>query len=127
MAVLAGLYQVKPLPELLADLNPQQQVQAADLADRWEMPATHKVTVEVLNATTGTADRLSAVLEGVLSLEGVQETMVPLFERALLSKYGNLEAVWAPGNASLQDSLLALPLSAMELLLASDKLKVRQQ
>jgi hypothetical protein len=42
----------------------------------------------------------------------------------LLSKYGDLEALWAPGGASLQDSLLNLPLYAMQLLLASDKLKV---
>ena len=47
-----------------------------------------------------------------------------LLEQALLSKYGDLEAVWAQGAAALQQSLFDLPLLAMELLLASDKLKV---
>lgn len=37
MAVLAALYAVKPLPELLAELSDVQQLQAALLADMWQV------------------------------------------------------------------------------------------
>lgn len=50
---------------------------------------------------------------------------MPLFEKPVLSKYGNLEAMWGPAGASLQESLLRLPLPAIGIMLASDKLKVR--
>jgi hypothetical protein len=40
----------------------------------------------------------------------------------LLSVFGDLEAVWA--DAALQEQLLGLPLSSMELLLSCDELKV---
>jgi hypothetical protein len=46
-------------------------------------------------------------------------------EQVLLSRYGDLEAVWGPGGALLQQSLLKLPPYAMEVLLASNKLQVR--
>ena len=149
MAVLAGLYIVAPWPTLLAALTPQQQVQAAVLADMWQLPAASDAAVGVLQAATDSADRLSAVLEQLLSMAAVPDcltsvfehswqellkkyrsvevlpdSVLPLFERVLLSKYGDLEAVWAPGGTALQKSLLGLPLNAMELLLASDRLKV---
>jgi hypothetical protein len=149
IAVLAGLYWVKPWQELLADLTPQQQVQAAVLADMWQLPAASQAAVEVLQAAAASTDSLSTVLEQLLSLQVVPDCLLPvvehcwqallgkyseltavpqstqrLLEQILLSKYGDLEAVWAPGGASLQESLLTLPLYAMELLLASDKIKV---
>jgi hypothetical protein len=65
-----------------------------------------------------------ALLSKYSILAAVPASVLPVIERVLLSKYGDLEAVWAPDGASLQDSLLALPLYAMEVLLASDKLKV---
>ena len=151
MAVLSGLYMVKPWLKLLADLTPQQQVQAAVLADMWQLPAASEAAVEVLQAAGDSADRLAAVLEQLLGLEAVPDCLLPVFEHSwkallrkfselsavpqstrtlleqvLLSKYGDLEAVWAPEGVSLQNSLMALPLYAMELLLASDKLKVRK-
>jgi hypothetical protein len=75
--------------------------------------------------------RVSAVINQLISLPAVPDSLLPVLERALLSEYGDLEAVWNPAGwtcsavASSQESLLALPLYAMELLLASDKLKVR--
>jgi hypothetical protein len=41
-------------------------------------------------------------------------------EQALLDEFRDLEAVWSPGGASMQPSLLALSLDAMRALLASD-------
>jgi hypothetical protein len=149
MALLAGLYLVQPWPTLLAGLTPQQQVQAAVLADLWQLPAATEAAVGVLQQESDSNDRLSAVLDQLLSMPAVPDCLTPVFESSwqallakyqslaavpaavlpvfegvLLSKYGALEAVWASDAASLQASLLALPLYAMELLLASDKLKV---
>jgi hypothetical protein len=50
------------------------------------------------------------------------DCLLPVFEQMLLSQYGHLEDVWA--DTALQQLLLGLPLSAMELLLASDQLEV---
>ena len=122
MAVLAGLYQVEPWPKLLADLTPPQQVQAALLADMWQLPAVSGTAVGVLQAATDSKAMASAVLEQLLSMAAFPDCLQPVFECVLLSQYGDLEAVWA--SLALQESLLALPLHAMELLLASDKLKV---
>jgi hypothetical protein len=122
MAVLAGLYQVEPWSKLLDDLTPQQQVQAAVLADMWELTAASEAAVGVLQAANVDTNILSAVLEQLLSMAAFPDCLHPVFERVLLSQYGDLEAVW--DSQALQDSLLALPLHAMELLLASDKLKV---
>jgi hypothetical protein len=147
--VLAGLYLVKPWQQLLADLTPQQQVQAAVLADMWQLPAANRAAVDILQSPAASTDSLSAVLQQLLSLQvlpdslspvfehcwqallskyntlsAVPQSMRPLLQQILLTKYGDLEAVWAPGGGSLQVSLMALPLYAMELLLASDKLKV---
>ncbi len=124
MAVLAGLYLVKPWPELIAGLAPQQQLQAAVLADMWQLPAATEAVTELLMAAAGSAEWLTGVSEQVLSLQAVPDCLLPLFKAALLSKFGDLEAVWRPANAALQESLLALPLHNMELLLASDELKV---
>lgn len=49
-------------------------------------------------------------------------SLLPVLQQALLSKFGDLEAVWA--DAELRKSLLKLPLFALELLLSSDKLQV---
>ena len=114
-----------PWPRLLADLTPQQQVQAVVLADMWQLPAASSAAAELLQAAAGSAGRQSAVLDQLLTLAAVPECLVEVFRQALLSKYGDLEAVWGPAGAALQDSLLVLPLHAMELLLVSDKLKVR--
>lgn len=105
---------VAPWPELLAELTPQQQqLQAADLADRWELPLARDAAVKLLQEAACSTYELSALLEGLLSMEGMQDFLLPVYEQVLLSKYGDLEAVWAPGAAALQESLMKLPLSAM--------------
>jgi hypothetical protein len=133
VAVLAGLYVVKPWQQLLSELTPQQQVLAAVLADMWQLPAVIEAAVGLLQAAVDStdsaakdkcADKASAVLGGLLSLAAVPTCLLPLFEEALLGKFGNLEAVWDATAGLLQELLLQLPLHAMELLLASDKLKV---
>ena len=124
VAVLEGLYHIKPWPELLGGLIPQQQVQAAVLADMWGLKVASKAAVAALQSAIGCTDTVSAVLDELLSLRDMPSCLLPVFEQILLSKYGDLEAVWAPDGASLQESLLALPLFSMELLLASNKLKV---
>jgi hypothetical protein len=140
MAVLAGLYQVAPWSTLLADLTPQQQVHAAVLADMWQLTAAREAALGALLEPTNITDsflsnfpavrrskeRASAALDQLLRLECMPDCLLPVFEQMLLSKYGHLEDVWADTirSTSLQGSLLGLPLSAMELLLASDKLKV---
>jgi hypothetical protein len=121
MAVLAFLYSVKPEP--LAELSTKQLVQAAVLADMWQVPAACSRAMELLTAIADSAEGLpTAAFDQLLRLPAVPITLQPLLEQALLSRFGDLEAVWA--DAALQKSLLALPLFAMELLLASDKLKV---
>jgi hypothetical protein len=135
MAVLAGLYLIKPWSSLLADLTPQQQVQAAVLADMWQLPTASEAAVGLLQAATDDVERLSELLEELLSLPAmpdcllsvfehcwhallymykdltaVPDWLLPLFERIVLDKYGDLEAVWGPEGAYLQESLLALPL-----------------
>jgi hypothetical protein len=119
------MYMGKEWPELLTALTPTQQVQAAVLADMWQVTAASQAAVEILQKATNSAAKLSKVLEQLISLEPVPHILLPVLERALLAKYGDLEAVWGPGGASLLEPLLALPFHAMELLLASHKLKVR--
>ena len=86
MAVLAGLYQVKPWCKLLDDLTPQQQVQAAVLADMWQLPAASQAAVELLQAATESEAMPSVVLEQLLKLDAVPQFLLPVFERALLCK-----------------------------------------
>ena len=152
VAVLAGLYQIKPWSMLRADLTPQQQVHAAVLADMWQLTSARDAALGALLEPTKITDRasagspgvsdeqldsflsnlravrrsreqVSAALDQLLRLECMPDCLLPVFEQMLLSKYGHLEDAWA--DTALQQSLLALPLSAVELLLASDKLKVR--
>jgi hypothetical protein len=104
MAVLAGLYQVKPWPELLADLTPQQQVHAAVLADMWQLSAASAAAVAALQQTLDKPDSSysspfdvdftclgvpptlqAAVLNQLLSLAAVPASLLPVFESALLS------------------------------------------
>jgi hypothetical protein len=87
----------------------------------WQLTAASQAAVEVLQRAAVPYN----VLEQLLSLGAVPYCLLPFFERALLSKYGCLEAVWGPDCTELQESLLALPMQAVQVLLASGKLKVR--
>lgn len=147
MAVLASLYKIKPLPELLSKLTQVQQLQAAVLADVWGLPEVSTEAVRLLLATADTGAGLT--YETVMyysQMNAVPSCMVPLLpkvlavcldsstehtlgnyrsaaEQALLTVLGNLNAVWA--DAALQQLLLDLPLDMMQLLVSSSRLLVR--
>jgi hypothetical protein len=143
MAVLAALYNVKPIPELLSELSQEQQLHAALLADMWQLPEVSTAAVQLLVETAKADEGLeAAAYDRFLQLGAFPVCLMPLFhwvaeatakltdqesqpalKRILLSVLGDLEAVWA--DAALRDALLALPLSAMAVLLSCDELKVR--
>jgi len=123
MAVLEALYGVKPIPELLSELTQEQQLHAAVLADMWQIDAVSTALAELLKHAAQSSDGLSAAaVKQLLSMPAYPDCLVPLVQVVLLNKLGDVAAVW--GDAELQELLLGLPLAAMELLLASDKLKV---
>jgi hypothetical protein len=55
-------------------------------------------------------------------MSALPRSLLSVLQQALLSGFGDLQAVWA--DAEVQKALLALPLVAVELLLSSDELKV---
>jgi hypothetical protein len=124
LAVLQSLYAVKPLPELLSELSQEQQLQAAVLADKWQVPNISRAAAELLVKAANTPGALEdAVQDRLLETEALPDCLQPLLKSVLLSLLGDLEGVWA--DAGLRDKLLRLPLHAMELLLFCDELKVR--
>jgi hypothetical protein len=123
MDVLAVMYGAKAMPELLSELSQEQQLQAAMLADMWQLPAISTKVAEALTSTHSSQGELSeAVTEQLLHLQAVPECLRPLLQQVLLSVLGNLERCWA--KPDLKQMLLDLPLSSMELLLSCDELKV---
>jgi hypothetical protein len=124
MAVLSSLYLTKPLPELLSELTQEQQLQAALLADKWQVPnistAATQLLVDALNTESGLSQ---TVKHRIMSAQALPDCLQPLVRSVLLSVLGDLEAAWA--DAALQEQLLGLPLPSMELLLSCDELKVR--
>jgi len=124
MAVLAALYGVKPIPELLSELTQEQQLHAAVLADMWQIDAVSTGAAKLLMSAAQSSDGLPAsASELLLSMAAYPDCLAPLVQVVLLDKLGDVEAVW--GDAELRKLLLGLSLAAMELLLASDALKVR--
>jgi hypothetical protein len=123
LAVLSSLYLTKPLPELLSELTQEQQLQAALLADKWQVPnvstAATRLLVDALNAESGLSE---SVQQQVMGAAALPDCLQPLLRRVLLSVLGDLEAAWA--DAGLQEQLLGLSAPAMELLLSCDELKV---
>jgi len=145
LAVLAALYAIKPLPDLLSPLSQEQQLQAAVLADMWQIPQVSTAVVQVLSEAAGQeGSGLSAPALSIFLNQHVWPAcLLPLLPcvaaacvqrrnqqceegltRVLLSVLGDLEEVWA--DDTLQATLLALPLAAMNLLLSSNKLKVHE-
>jgi len=123
LAVLAALYGVKPIPELLSELSQEQQLHAAVLADMWQIDAVSTAAVQLLQSAAKKLAGLSAAAsKQLLSMPAYPEPLAPLVEVVLFSKLGDVEAVW--GDAELQELLLGLPLAAMKLLLSRWKLKV---
>jgi hypothetical protein len=123
LAVLQSLYAVKPLPELLSELSQEQQLQAALLADQWAVPHVSSTAAHLLANAVKADGGLSAVVQQRLLQHQLPDCLELLLKSVLLSLFGDLEAVWA--DPSLQDTLLGLPLHAMELLLSCNELKVR--
>jgi hypothetical protein len=123
VAVLAALYGAKPLPELLSELSQEQQLQAAMLADMWQLPAISAQAAAALAQTLSAQGKLSdAATKQLFSLTAVPDCLQQLLKKVLLSVLGNLEQCWA--NETLLDMLFSLPLSSMEVLLACSELKV---
>ena len=144
-ALLATLYGVKPVNELLGALSQEQQLQAALLADMWQMPAVSTAAVQLLVEAAGSdGNGLTAALQNRFNyLDAHPTCLLPLLKgvvaaglqsgnspaqrigvkRLLLSVLGDLEEVWR--DEQLHKALLELPLAAMEQLLSFDELKVR--
>jgi hypothetical protein len=124
LAVLQSLYAVKPLPELLSELSQEQQLQAAVLADKWQVPHVSKAAAQLLEGAARDPGALAeAVQQRMLSAVALPDCLQPLLKIVLLSLFRDLEAVWA--DAGLQAQLLRLPLHSMELLLSCYELRVR--
>jgi hypothetical protein len=122
VAVLAALYGVKAVPELLSELSQELQLQAAMLSDMWQLPAIS--TAAALAQTLSTQGKLSvAAAKQLIGLVAVPDCLQPLLKKVLLSVLGNLGEGWA--DPALKDRLLNLPLSSIELLLSCSELKVR--
>ena len=122
LAVLSSLYAVKPLPRLLSVLSQEQQLQAAVLADKWQVPNVSSAAAQLLVAAANTPGALAETVQhSVLAAAALPDCLQPLQQR-VLSLLCDLEAVWA--DAGLRARLLGLPLHTMELLLASSELKV---
>lgn len=118
LAVLQALFHVKLESGLLMELRQEQQLQAALLADMWQVAGAGAAAADVNG-------HLSAVvMQQLLLMQAVPACLNSLLRKVLLSVFGDLEAVWA--DQALQQQLLGLPLHAMKLLLSCDKLKVRQ-
>jgi hypothetical protein len=124
LAVLQSLYAVKPLPELLSELSQEQQLQAAVLADKWQVDHVSSAAAQLLADAASTPGALAEVVkQRVLSAEALPDCLQPLLKSVLLPLLGDLEAAWA--DAELKEQLLGLSLPAMELLLSCNELKVR--
>jgi hypothetical protein len=137
LVVLQSLYAVAPLERLLRPLRQEQQLQAAILADKWQVPDVSSAAVRAL-LSTGLS---RAFLIQFVQLPAVPNFLLPLLgpvaracirdngagmtedaKRLLLSVLGNLEEVL--GDAALRGALLALPPNVVKLLLSCDDLKV---
>ena len=144
LAVLSSLYGVKPIPELLSELSQGQQLQAAVLADLWQVPDVSTAVVEGLTpAVSKSASGLSEdATKYLMRLGAYPAFLMPLIKssvqsassrlqraannaaatQVLVGLLGDLEAVW--GSAELRELLLGLPVDAMVALLSSDELQV---
>jgi hypothetical protein len=124
LVVLSSMYLVKPLPELLSELPPEQQLQAAVLADQWQVPNVSTAAVQLLgDALKSEGEEAETVKQQLLQHQALPECLQPLLKSTLLLMLRDLEAVWA--DPHLQEQLLGLSLHSMQLLLSCDELQVR--
>lgn len=81
MAVLGSLYQMEPLPGLLSELTQVQQLQAAVLADMWEVPDVSKEAVKLLlgaaTSYTGLTEELALYYT---QMPAIPSCLLPLLE-----------------------------------------------
>jgi hypothetical protein len=123
LAVLSSMYAVKPLPELLSELKQEQQLQAALLADMWQVPDVSTAAIQLLlDAMTSDGGLSDGVKLRLMTDPALPDCLQQLMRPVLLSTLGDLEAVWA--DAGLWEHLLELSLPAMEMLLLSDEIEV---
>lgn len=96
MAVLAALYGVKPIKDLLSELPGEQQLQAALLADMWQLPAVSTAAVRLLvDAAKGPGLGLSeAATKAFLGLSAIPNCLLPVFSLVVLA------ACFANGDSS---------------------------
>lgn len=149
-AVVAALYGAH---DTLLKLDQQQQLAAALIADRVHIAPAVKHSVQALLSAAKSEEGLSAAaLEALASLYPWPSCLLPLLpaavagaacckgdaaadldairaldsnrrvQRMLLAVLGDLDAAWR--DDQLRQLLLKLPLPAMQLLLASDQLRV---
>jgi hypothetical protein len=107
----------------VSELSQEQQLQAAVLADMWQVPDVSTAVVQAFTVQATSSSGLSeAARQQLLRMPAHPECLQPLLKHVLLAMLGDLEAVWA--DAALQEVLLKLPLHVMELLLSLDDLTV---
>jgi hypothetical protein len=79
-------------PELLSELSEVQQLQAAMLADIWQLPAISTTIADMLTSIHRSQGKLSAtVMRQLLHLQAVPDCLQPLLQRVLLCLLGDLE------------------------------------
>jgi hypothetical protein len=124
LAVLQALYGVKELHVLLSELQQEQQLQVALLADLWQVPQLTSTAVLGLHTQLKIHRHLSEeVTEQLLALQAVPDFLQGLLEAMLLCKFGALEAVW--GNPAQAGTLLKASLPVMQVFLSLGGLQVR--
>jgi hypothetical protein len=121
LAVLQALYFVLTESGLLSTITQEEQLQAAILADMWQVPDVGTAAANLL-AAVADGQLSSAVEDRLMHMQAVPSCLEPLLRKVLLFLLGDLEAVWA--DEALQQLLLGLPLHAMKLLLSRNELKV---
>lgn len=141
LALLQALYNVKSIPDIMAELASEDQLQAAVLADMLDLPIMCAAAVQQLQDNYNSPNKLlpAAVVDSFLEFEALPTCLVLLLPhvaaavlsaanqqsqllRLLLSVLGDLEEVWE--DAALQEALLGLPCQALVLLLSCNALKV---
>jgi len=81
MAVLAALYGVKPIKDLLSELQGEQQLQAALLADMWQIPAVSTAAVQLLVDAAKGPGLSEAATKAFLGLSAIPNCLLPVFAR----------------------------------------------
>jgi hypothetical protein len=132
--------------EPLDALSQQQLVQVVVYGDRLQVEAATKAAMQRLEAAQrSTAGLEAGTVQALVALPAWPACLAPLLpavartatyssgelsqeqqqvQRVLVAVLGNLEEVW---GHELRDRLLALPLPALQLLLASDQLQVESE